>query len=77
LLPAKLIAPKKGTSVYGAYFVIVNVDKHELLDLRYLDHGFKLGDLVRGGLVGALIGLTYLLALSGSIGEVELQKIWH
>jgi|SRR6185437_1369621 len=67
-------APKKGTFYMGQYFVIVNVDKQELLDLSYFGHGSKLGDLVRGGLTGALTGLTYLLALSGSIGGVELHE---
>jgi hypothetical protein len=58
----------------GQYFVIVNADKQELLDPSYFGHGYKLGDMVRGGLMGALTGLTYLLALSGSIGGVELHE---
>jgi hypothetical protein len=58
----------------GQYFVIVNVDKREFLDPGYFGHGFKLGDLVRGGPTGALTGLTYLLALSGSIAGADLHE---
>jgi len=57
----------------GQYFVIINADKRELLDPNYFGDGCKFGDLVRGGLVGALNGLTYLLTMSGTVGGVELR----
>ncbi len=66
--------PSRGAEPMGQYFVIVNVDRREFLDPGYFDHGSKLGDLVRGGLTGALTGLTYLLALSGSIAGGELHE---
>lgn len=54
----------------GQYFLICNLDKKEVIDPGEFGHGMKLGDMVSNS-QGALMGLTYLLALSGSIGGVE------
>ncbi len=54
----------------GQYFIVCNFDKKELLDPSMFGDGMKLDELV-GRITGTLMGLTYLLALSGRGGGVE------
>lgn len=54
----------------GQYFIICNLDKKELVDPGEFGHGLKLFSIASSS-NGALMGLTYLLALSGGSGGVE------